>query len=119
MNIADIAAIVNAGGGGGGGETGGGFDFVIKCDNTTSELIYGLDSGDFDKVVEIIQNHACLTAYCYSYSTVLNNVSHNLIFRGAYYNDDDDMIETTWYNPNSSMSSVYLMWQRDGTVYED
>jgi hypothetical protein len=50
MNIADIAAIVNAGGGGGGQPSGGGYDFIIARDAQNSSLPPQLKYGDYNKI---------------------------------------------------------------------
>lgn len=120
MNIADVAAIINSGGGGGGGGAGGGFDFVIKCDNTTSTAAYSLDSGDFDKVVQKIQNYECLTGYCFNFNTINKAVGSNLIFTGASYSEEDDYIDTSWRTlVNNPPLTVVIIWERDGRIYED
>lgn len=123
MNVTDYTIIAALAGNGGGSPTptpaeGGGFDFVIKCDNTTSELIFSLDSGDFDKVVQKIQNFSCLTGYCFAFDTVNERISQNMIFRSARYSEDDDFIVTTWSTLDSPQN-IYINWERDGTVYED
>ena len=67
MNIADIAAIVNAGGGGGG--TGGGADCDIiisyEADNPTSPSDLTLVKWDYESIYKKLREGKLITGYAY------------------------------------------------------
>lgn len=120
MNIADIAAIVNAGGGGGGG-TGGGsaYDFVFSVDTTTSTIVYGLESGDFDQVVAKLKNHEMVIGCQHGFNREFPTSGQNYIFTGADYSEGDHFITTLWRYLSNMSQTLTLIWLPDGTVFED
>lgn len=121
MNIADIAAIVNGAGGGGGnaGGGGGGYDFVIANDVTTSSGIYSLASGDFDKVAAKLQNHELVTGCMFNFDSNVPSVKFVSILESVEFLPDDNCILTTWRMMATMSSKVYIVWTRDGNIFED
>ena len=120
MNIADIAAIVNAGGGGGGGAGGGSaYDFIIRIDITTSMPAYSLYSGDFDAVAKKLQAKEPVFGATIQTNDNLDGFVGvaKLAYGGATY--DDGAITTKWTILDTPQYYRYLVWWDDGTVFED
>lgn len=114
MNIADIAAIVNAGGGG----AGGGYDFIIKDDVTTSTGVLSLDKGDFEAVKAKILNHEMVTGYAWAFSsndTIIRNLWY---FRYAQYISNGDKIVTHWFlfSAGTAPLDVAVEWRSNGEI---
>lgn len=117
MNIADIAAIVNAGGGGGGQPSGGGYDFVFSADTSSSEeTIYRLKSGDFDAVKNKLQNHEPVVGFFYEFSEWFEACMLYRQFYDVAYIEDLDLIQSTWINPFNSGETSVFTWTRSGEI---
>ena len=120
MNIADIAAIVNAGGGGGGGgqPSGGGYDFIIKNDATTSAGVLSLDKGDFEAVKAKILNDEMVTGYAWSFNSNDTIISQPWFFDYAEYISNGDKIMTHWLMQRAGNTpvSVAVEWRSTGEL---
>ena len=120
MNIADIAAIVNAGGGGGGQPSGGGYDFVFSADSSSSEeTIYSLKSGDFDAVKNKLQNHEPVVGFFYEFAEWSEACALYLQFYDVAYIEDLDLIQSTWINPFNSAETSIFTWTRSGEISKE
>lgn len=124
MNIADIAAIVNAGGGGGQPSGGSGYDFVIKREQSGGDTTYSLVSGDFNAIVTKIQNYEPISAYIQLVDTENQTNGQFGWFRDALYDGEAQEIGLTvwWFaynNGNYAPAYKYLYWTPDGEIHED
>lgn len=119
MNIADIAAIVNAGGGGGAGGGGSAYDFIIRIDITTSTPAYSLYSGDFDAVAKKLNNHEMVMGYLCTTDRNEPMSGQAGFFSSAFYIEADDTIATYWHRAQNMAQVATLTWQRDGTIFEE
>ena len=120
MNIADIAAIVNAGGGGGGGGTTdpyAGYDLVFSTDWDISFGDWEVIKGDFEAVKAKLIAGEPVHGIAYLLSDFSQTTIECPVYRLQYF-DNYDNIYILLYNFDND-SAPAIVWLNDGRVIWD
>ena len=120
MNIADIAAIVNAGGGGGAGGGAGGYDFIIARDGQNSSLPPQLKYGDYNKIKNKIEDSAFVDGAFYWYFEG-EAIQRNAILGSVELIYDSVLGEylRVTFQALPEYGGIPILWYPDGTLVFD